>query len=129
MSSCSKRSCSAISDGTDSAACTRGRRSASRPRRSSSTTSRSSAAGIQPPERTWISPICTGAPRERLAIASMRGRHSPIRGKIPQCRISHAASSRLHISSNVPTNSRKARVDQRHKEPRDAMTLGAGDIE
>ena len=70
----------------------------------------------------------TGAPNERLAIASMRGRHSSIRGKMPQCRISHAVSSRLHNSSNTPTSNRKARVDQRHKEPRDAMTVEAGDI-
>ncbi len=128
MSNCSKRSRNAINDGTDSAACTSGKRSASRPERSSSTTSRSWAAGIQPRERTWISPMRTATPSERLANASMRGRHSSIRGKIPQCRVSHATSSRLHDSSNTPTNSRKARVDQRQKEPRDAMTGEAGDI-
>ena len=51
ISSCSNRSCSASSDGTDSAAATRGKRKASRPLLSCNTTSRSSAAGIQPPDQ------------------------------------------------------------------------------
>ena len=112
ISSCSKRSSKANSERADTAATMRGSSSAGRACASCSTTSLSSNDGIQPLERTLILPIRTGIPSALLARCSIWGRHCSIRGKIPQCRVSHAISNKLHATT---TRSASPHASQRRR--------------
>ena len=100
ISNWSKRSRSASSEGTDSAADTCGSRSASRPRGSRSTTSLSTKDGTQPALSTRMWPMLTGCPSARLACASICGRHSSRRGRMSQCSVSQASRPRHHAANN-----------------------------
>ena len=56
-------------------------------------------------------PMRTGTPSAALARVSMDPRQSSMWGKIPQCSVSHASSSRLHKASTSTIATRKAAQD------------------
>ena len=116
ISSCSKRRSSDSSERGESAANTRGRRSAGRWFASSSSTSRSSNEGTQPLDRTSIRPMRTGTPSARLARCSIGSRHCWMWGRMPQWRVSQAISNRLHTVMTRPSNARatQRKVAQRN---------------
>ena len=115
ISNCSKRSWSENSDRSETAASTRGRRSAGRWSAPSSTTSCSSSVGTQPLDRTAMLPMRTGTPSAWLARASIGARHCWMCGRIAQWSASHAISNRLHAEMTSPSN---ARASQRRRTQR-----------
>ena len=127
MCSCSRRNSKASSECADNAALTLGRRNASRCCESLSTTSLSSSAGTQPLERTRMAPIDTGTPSAWVARSSICGRHCSMRGRMPQCSVSHAMSSKLQAPTSKPT---AMRHDQRSAGcRRRSMTAATGGLD
>ena len=56
---------------------------------------------------------CTGTPSTSLARASIGGRHCSMRGRMHQCSVSQASSSRLQAATAAPTAMRHSQRTQR----------------
>ena len=107
INNCSKRSSQLSSERGDTAANTRGRRSAGRCWASSKTTSASSIDGTQPLERSAMWPMRTVTPNAWVARASMGPRHSSMWGRMTAYSTSHAISNKLTKAVVRPTAMRK----------------------